>query len=103
MTIPPQLLETAGLVVVTVVGSAAARLVSSVVNGWLSAHGRTVELKLRSGRQVRLDLDERLAPEKVNELIGRVLASDEAGDEVALRATVEASHAASQTARAAHG
>ena len=100
MTVSPNLVEA-----LTEMGLAF--IASSVVAplaAWLkSAIGRRetkVFVKLSSGRQVRLDLDDHLSAEAVSALVTAAVKSAQSGDERGMKNAADASHSASQKARA---
>jgi len=100
MNMSPILFEALETAVTVAAASGIVAGFASVLKRIVRDREHTVSVKLRDGKEVRLELDNRLSPDKASELIRAAIASANSGDDAALKQTIDASHAASQKARA---
>jgi Effector Associated Constant Component 1 len=103
MIFPPILIEAVEAVVATAVASGVVAPLAATLKRFVRDREHTVSVKLPNGKEVRLELDNRLSSDKASELIQAAIASANGGDEAAVKRTIDASHAASQQARVATG
>jgi hypothetical protein len=101
MTPNPILIEALGSVVVAAVASGIVAPLASTLKRFVRNREHTVSVRLPNGREVRLELDNRLSSDRTSELIEAAITSAKLGDDAAVERTIAASHAASQEARAA--
>lgn len=101
MTLPPILIEALETVVAAAVASGIVAPLAATLKRFVRDREHTVSVRLPNGKEVRLELDNRLSPDEASELIQAAIASANVGDEAAVKQTIDASHAASQQARTA--
>lgn len=88
-------------VLVSAVAGGIASLLVSKLKQVISSRERTVSVRLPSGQEVRLEIDNRLSADEVSALVSAAVRSAQSGDEAGIRRVIDASHAASQKAREA--
>jgi membrane-associated two-gene conflict system component 1 (EACC1) len=101
MTLPPILIEALASVVATAVASGIVAPLAFTLKRFVRDREHTVSVRLPNGKEVRLELDDRVSPDRASELIQAAITSANLGDEAAVKRTIEVSHAVSQQARGA--
>jgi hypothetical protein len=99
--IAPRLVEVLEARAASLIAAGVAAPLSSALRRIVRETEHTAAVRLPSGKEVRLELDDRLSAGKVSELVAAAVSSANSGDEKAVRRAVDASHVASQRTRAA--
>ncbi|MFG5121803.1 hypothetical protein [Methylorubrum sp. POS3] len=93
------IIEAAAKIAVAVLGSGIGASLASAIKTLISQKQHSVAVKLPSGKEIVLEIDDRLSQEKVSELISAAVRSAQSGDEDGVKRVIDASHAASLEAR----